>query len=146
MSAGCAVARTEEELRSESRKKRCANAGSTRVRGEWQQCRRAARKDARRREQRKDSITEWVNDDKKDTDATAGSAYGYEPDYAVSPGEILDERLEARGLSQSELANRCGLPSSLISKIIACKASVEPRIALQFERVLGDGRRHLAGH
>ena len=63
--------------------------------------------------------------------------YRYEPDYAVSPGEVLSEHLEMRDLSQAEFARRCGRSPKLISEIIAGKAPVEPRTALQFERTLG---------
>ena len=60
----------------------------------------------------------------------------YQPDYAVSPGSVLAERLAAHGISQAELARRCGRSPKLISEIIAGKASIEPKTALQLERVL----------
>lgn len=60
----------------------------------------------------------------------------YQPDYAVSPGSVLAERLAAQGLSQAELARRCGRSPKLISEIVAGRASLEPETALQFERVL----------
>lgn len=62
--------------------------------------------------------------------------YEYQPDYAVSPGSVLAERLAAHGISQAELARRCGRSPKLISEIIAGKASIEPKTALQLERVL----------
>ena len=61
----------------------------------------------------------------------------YAPDYAVPPGWVLDERLEAQGISHAEFARRCGRSPKLISEIIAGKAPVEPGTALQFEKVLG---------
>ena len=61
----------------------------------------------------------------------------YSPDYAVSPGSVLEEELEARGISQAEFARRCGRSAKLISEIIAGKAPVEPLTAIQFEQVLG---------
>ena len=61
----------------------------------------------------------------------------YDPDYAVPPGWILEERLEVNGISQAEFARRCGRSAKLISEIIAGKAPVEPETALQFEKVLG---------
>ena len=61
----------------------------------------------------------------------------YRPDYAVPPGWVLEERLEAQGISQAEFARRCGHSPKLISEIISGKASLEPATALQFERVLG---------
>lgn len=61
----------------------------------------------------------------------------YHPDYAVSPGQILEEHLEVREMSQAEFARRCGRSPKLISEIISSKAPIEPNTALQFERVLG---------
>ena len=61
----------------------------------------------------------------------------YQPDYAVPPGYLLEEYLEARGFSQAEFARRCGRSPKLISEILAAKAPVEPRTAIGFERVLG---------
>ncbi len=66
--------------------------------------------------------------------ATTGQ---YRPNYAVPPGWILEERLEADGISQAEFARRCGRSPKLISEIIAGKAPVEPATAHQFEKVLG---------
>ena len=79
----------------------------------------------------------------------------YRPDYAVQPGWILEEELEARNIPQAELARRCGRSAKLISEIIAGKAPIEPTTAIQFQRVLGvdasvwlgiesNYRRHLA--
>ena len=61
----------------------------------------------------------------------------YRPDYAVAPGWILAERLEAQGISRAEFARRCDRSAKLISEIIAGKAPIEPKTALQFEKVLG---------
>ena len=61
----------------------------------------------------------------------------YAPDFAVPPGWVLDERLEAHGISHAEFARRCGRSPKLISEIIAGKAPLEPGTALQFEKVLG---------
>ena len=58
------------------------------------------------------------------------------PDYAVPPGWILAERLEAQGISHAEFARRCGRSPKLISDIIAGNAPIEPKTALQFEKVL----------
>lgn len=63
--------------------------------------------------------------------------YRYEPDYAVPPGWVLEERLEAHEISHAEFARRCGRSPKLISEIIAGKAPIEPKTAVQFERVLG---------
>lgn len=61
----------------------------------------------------------------------------YQPDYAVPPGLVLKERLQAHQVSQVEFARRCGRSPKLISQIIAGTAPIEPATALQFERVLG---------
>ena len=67
----------------------------------------------------------------------AAKAHEYRPDYAVPPGWVLEERLEAQGISQAEFARQCGCSQTLISEIISGKAPLEPATALQFERVLG---------
>ncbi len=61
----------------------------------------------------------------------------YNPDYAVSPGAVLKERLEVLDISQAEFARRCGRSAKLISEIISGKAPLEPETVLQFEKVLG---------
>ena len=60
----------------------------------------------------------------------------YRPDYAVPPGWVLEEHLEAHGISHAEFARRCGRSPKLISEVIAGKAPLEPETALQFEKVL----------
>ena len=67
----------------------------------------------------------------------ATATYRYEPDYAVPPGWVLEERLESNEISHAEFARRCGRSPKLISEIIAGKAPIEPVTALQFEKVLG---------
>ena len=61
----------------------------------------------------------------------------YEPDYAVPPGWVLKDRLDAQGMTPAEFTRRCGRSAKLISEILAGKAPIEPRTALQFEKVLG---------
>jgi len=61
----------------------------------------------------------------------------YQPDYAIPPGWILEEMLEAREMSHAEFARRCNRSAKLVSDIIAGKAPIEPETALQFEMVLG---------
>ena len=61
----------------------------------------------------------------------------FNPNYAIAPGEILAEHIEAMGISQVELARRCDQSPELIAEIIAGKVPVEPNIALEFERVIG---------
>jgi len=59
------------------------------------------------------------------------------PDYAIHPGEILMETLEARNMKKSELAERCGLSPKTVSLILNEKAPITPETAIQLERVLG---------
>ena len=61
----------------------------------------------------------------------------YQPDYAVSPGSVLEERLHTHGITHAEFARRCGRSPKLVSEIIAGKAPIEPETAFQFELVLG---------
>ena len=63
--------------------------------------------------------------------------YVYQPDYAVHPGEILGEHLEALQMSQAELARRCNRSSKLINEIISGKAPIEPATAVHLEKALG---------
>jgi len=61
----------------------------------------------------------------------------YMPDYAIHPGEILEETLQARGILKSDFARRCGISAKTVSQIISGNAPVLPDVALHFERVLG---------
>lgn len=64
-------------------------------------------------------------------------SYSYQPDYAVSPGTVMEEHLAAHGFSHAEFARRCGRSAKFIGEIVAGKAPVEPSTALRFEKVLG---------
>ncbi|MFQ5464320.1 MAG: HigA family addiction module antitoxin, partial [Thermodesulfobacteriota bacterium] len=61
----------------------------------------------------------------------------FKPDYAIHPGEIIEETLQARGIKQSDFAKWCSLSEKTVSQIINKKAPVSPETAIQFERVLG---------
>lgn len=63
--------------------------------------------------------------------------YQFGPDYAVSPGEILEETLDARCIQKTDFALRTGLSQKTIYGIIAGKAPVSPETAVALERVLG---------
>lgn len=65
--------------------------------------------------------------------ATKTDAY---PDVAISPGEYLAEEIEARQLSQKELARRMGRPANAINEIINGKKTITAETALQFEAVM----------
>lgn len=59
------------------------------------------------------------------------------PRWAVHPGEVLEEHLEAQGLSQAEFARRADVSAKHVSTILARKAPVTVETARAFERVLG---------
>ncbi len=63
--------------------------------------------------------------------------YKYDPDYAVAPGEILEETLGARNIKKVDLAQRCGLSAKTISLIISGEAPISPDTSVQLERALG---------
>jgi HTH-type transcriptional regulator / antitoxin HigA len=67
----------------------------------------------------------------------AVKAFTHNPNYAVPPGETLLEELEAREMTQAELAERTGRPLKTINEIVKGKSAITPETALQFERVLG---------
>ena len=57
-------------------------------------------------------------------------------DLAVPPGEYLAEVLEAKGLTQAELARRIGRPTQALNEIIKGDKALTPATALQLERAL----------
>jgi HTH-type transcriptional regulator / antitoxin HigA len=59
------------------------------------------------------------------------------PNWAVHPGAILKEHLEARGLSQADFARLAGLTPKLVSTIIKGTNPVTAETAIRLERVLG---------
>jgi HTH-type transcriptional regulator / antitoxin HigA len=61
----------------------------------------------------------------------------YKPDYAVHPGEYLNEVLESRTIQKNDFARRCGLSAKTISQITNRKVSFSTDVAVQFEKVLG---------
>lgn len=58
------------------------------------------------------------------------------PDTAISPGEYLAEEIEARGISQKELAKRMGRPVNALNEIINGKKAITAETALQLEEVM----------
>ncbi len=62
--------------------------------------------------------------------ATKTDAY---PDVAIPPGEYLAEEIEARGVTQAELARRMGRPLNAINEIVNGKKSITADTALQLE-------------
>lgn len=60
----------------------------------------------------------------------------YSPDWVSPPGETLADILEERNMSQSELAQRMGLPKKTINQLIKGKAEITIRIAYKMELAL----------
>ncbi len=58
-------------------------------------------------------------------------------DLPIPPGEILLEELEARNMTQKELAVRLGRPSQVINEIIKGKKAITSDTAVGLESVLG---------
>jgi addiction module HigA family antidote len=63
--------------------------------------------------------------------------YGYQPDYAVPPGQTLQETIDALGLDQRELAVRAGLSAKHVNQIIKGIAPITHDTAICLERVTG---------
>lgn len=58
------------------------------------------------------------------------------PDVAIPPGEYLAEEIEARGITQKELAKRMGRPLNAINEIVNGKKAITAETALQLEDVM----------
>ncbi len=58
------------------------------------------------------------------------------PDVAIPPGEYLQEEIQARGISQKELAKRMGRPLNAINEIVNGKKAITAETALQLEQVM----------
>jgi len=63
--------------------------------------------------------------------------YPYDPDYAVAPGQTLQETIDALGIDQRELAARTGLSAKYINQIVRGVASISQDTAIRLERVTG---------
>ena len=61
----------------------------------------------------------------------------YQPDYAVSPGEVLNFELQMRGIKKNALAKRTGLTPKHISDLLNAKSSLTVETAIKLERAIG---------
>ncbi len=61
----------------------------------------------------------------------------FTPDYISIPGDTLIEVLQARGMTQVELASRTGRSAKTINEIVKGKTPITPETAIFFERALG---------
>lgn len=55
----------------------------------------------------------------------------------IPPGEILQEELEARGMTQQDLAKAMRRPPQAINEIIHGRKALTARTAVELERALG---------
>lgn len=56
--------------------------------------------------------------------------------FPTHPGEVLKDELEARGISQRELADTIGLTYSVVNEILNGRRSLTAKTALMFEAAL----------
>ena len=63
--------------------------------------------------------------------------YEYSPDYAVPPGQTLQETIRWLGIDRRELALRTGLSPKHINQVIKGVASITQDTAIRLERVTG---------
>ncbi len=59
-----------------------------------------------------------------------------QPDWSISPGEMLAEILETKDLRQSELSERTGLTTKHINQIVKDRANITGDVAVLLERTL----------
>ena len=59
------------------------------------------------------------------------------PDIAIPPGELLAEEIEARGMTQRELALAMGRSSQAVSAILRGVKAIDARTAIEIEQALG---------
>ena len=58
-------------------------------------------------------------------------------DFPVSPGSVLKEEIEHRGITQEELAALMGQPPRVIDEIICGREAITPTTASEIQRALG---------
>jgi len=56
---------------------------------------------------------------------------------AIHPGIYLGEELEARGMTQAELARRMERPVQVVDEVVRGRKAISAEMALGLERVLG---------
>lgn len=67
----------------------------------------------------------------------AAQETSFQPNWAIHPGEMLEEYLETLGVSQAEFARRADLTPKLVNTILKGHNPVESDTALALERVTG---------
>ena len=61
----------------------------------------------------------------------------YETDAIVPPGDILNEELDARGISPRAFAQMVQVPAAYLLGVLRGERPLTPEFALRLERVLG---------
>jgi len=61
---------------------------------------------------------------------------GFQPDYCVAPGEVLEEYLDTRGFTKAGFARDCGVSSKHIHQILNGRAALTPKFSMRISRVL----------
>lgn len=61
----------------------------------------------------------------------------FEPDWRVHPGELLQEILDERGMSQTYLAFATGYSQKHINQIVKGHVGIGTTVAVRLERELG---------
>jgi addiction module HigA family antidote len=64
-------------------------------------------------------------------------ANNLEPHYLTHPGEVIKDELEARGISQRQLARSIGVPASQLNELLNAKRSLSAEMALLIGQALG---------
>ena len=67
----------------------------------------------------------------------AAETFHVASDMAIAPGEVLQEEIKTRGMSQKELATRLGRPPQVIYEIIRAKKAITRDTAIELGKVLG---------
>ena len=62
----------------------------------------------------------------------------FQPDYAVSPGEVLSVELELRGMTQQELADAVGCTRQTIVALEAGKYTPSLGLSFRIARLFGE--------
>ena len=63
----------------------------------------------------------------------ASLGYGY---YPTHPGELVNDELEARGISQRKFAEAIGVSPTALNEMLKGRRSISPATALLFEAAL----------
>ncbi|MCJ7541082.1 MAG: helix-turn-helix domain-containing protein [Desulfobacterales bacterium] len=69
--------------------------------------------------------------------STAKKLYGFEPDYAIPPGETLKEVMESLNISQKELVIRTGLTVQSLNRIFKGDQPISYETANKLELAIG---------